>query len=59
MKTAIDRQTEQPAKDWSDLGAAVLRAARRAMAIHLVEVAALKGGRFDGQDAAISEGGQS
>ncbi|MHC4065824.1 MAG: hypothetical protein ACYSUI_15190 [Planctomycetota bacterium] len=43
----------QPVKDWSDLGAVILRAARRATAVEMVEVARELGG------AAIHDAGRT
>lgn len=43
----------EPVKDWSDLGGVVLRAARRALAVHLVE-AAREMGEAAGRDVQAS-----
>jgi hypothetical protein len=45
-------------KDWADLGAMVQRAARRALAIHLVEAAAQTAApRVDTNEATLLTGG--
>ncbi len=45
-------------KDWTDLGAMVQRAARRALAIHLVEAAAQTAAtRVDTNEATLPTGG--
>lgn len=55
---ASDRSMAAPPKDWTDLGAMVQRAARRALAVHLVEAAAQTAAtRVDMNEATLPTGG--
>ena len=45
-ESMMERLANKPVQDWAELGAMIQRAARRAMAVHLVEAAASQNGSW-------------